>query len=49
MRGTKILLKKKEIENKNMVMNLSEDKKQRLVEYSKIYYEIRKNNSKIAQ
>ena len=29
--------------------NLSEDEKQKLVEYRKIYYEMRKNNSKVTQ
>ena len=29
--------------------NHSEDEKQRLVEYRKGYYEMRKNNSKVAQ
>ena len=29
--------------------SLSEDEKQRLVQYRKIYYEMRKNNCKVAQ
>ena len=47
VKGIKILLKKKKNKKREysceQYKNLSEDKKQRLVEYIKVYYEMQKN------
>ena len=53
LKDIKILLKKKKAKSENMVFNnlknLTKDEKQKLAEYRKRYYEMRKNNSKVAQ